>query len=375
MDLVSLLIVAAVISFLITPLIIWGAKKFLILDFPWRPHPGILHKKPIPRAGGVATYLAIVAAYLIFILFSGQAVFDKHIIGILIAGFLVVVVGILDDKYDLNPYVRLVTNFLAAGIIVASGVGITWFTNPFGGQIQLDEIMLRFEIPDILPLGFLAGPHTIILLADILAFVWIVWVMNALNWSSGVDGQVSGIAVIGLVALGVAAERFLAADPSQLAVAILAFAAAGAFLGFLPWSFYPQKIMPGYGGAALAGMILASLSILAGAKLATTALLLIIPLIDGLWAIIRRLSKGRSPVWGDKEHLHHQLLFLGWSKPQIVIFYYFLAAGSAYLALTLDNKGRFFAISVGGVIILAVLITLAQVVRKIEKADNQKLNH
>ncbi|HEX7456223.1 MAG TPA: MraY family glycosyltransferase [Candidatus Nanoarchaeia archaeon] len=368
MDLFSLLIVAAVTSFFITPVTIWAAKKFLVLDFPWRPHPGILHKRPIPRAGGVATFLAIVVTYLIFIFFSGQAVFDKHLIGILIAGLLVVCVGVLDDKYDINPYLRLFTNVLAAGIIVASGVGITWFTNPFGGQIHLDETIIRFNVPGILPFGFFAGPHSIVLLADIFAFIWIVWVMNALNWSSGVDGQLPGIATIGLISLGIAATRYLAADPNQLAVAILAFAAAGAYLGFLPWSFYPQKIMPGYGGATLAGMIIASLSILAGAKLATTALLLIVPLVDGVWAIVRRLAARRSPVWGDREHLHHQLLALGWSKPQVAILYYLLAAGFAYLALTLDHRGRFFAISVGGVVILAVLISLARLVKKIEKA-------
>jgi UDP-GlcNAc:undecaprenyl-phosphate GlcNAc-1-phosphate transferase len=359
--------ITAIIAFLLTPLTIWAARRFFIIDFPWRPHPGILHKKPIPRAGGVATYLAIVIAYLSFVFINGDVAFDKHIVGILIAGSLVVTVGVLDDKYDLNPYVRLITNFVAAGIIVASGVGITWFTNPLGGQIRLDEIVFQFNFPDILPFGFFAGLHTVVLLADIFAFIWIVWVMNALNWSSGVDGQVSGIAAIGLVALGVAASSYYVADPSQFAVAILAFAAAGAYLGFLPWSFYPQKIMPGYGGAALAGMILASLSILAGAKLATTTLLLIIPLIDGFWAIIRRLLKRRSPVWGDKAHLHHQLLILGWSKPQVVIVYYLLAAGSAYLAINLDHKGRFFAISVLGVLILAILISLTQIVKRIEK--------
>jgi UDP-GlcNAc:undecaprenyl-phosphate GlcNAc-1-phosphate transferase len=368
MNFFSLLALAVVASFVLTPLTILAARKFFVVDFPWRPHPGILHKKPIPRAGGVATFLAIVIAYIGFVLLDGDVSFDKHIVGILIAGLLVVIVGALDDKYDLNPYVRLITNFLAAGIVVASGVGITWFTGPLGGQIRLDEIVLQFNFPDILPFGFFSGLHTVVLLADLFAFVWIVWVMNALNWSSGVDGQVSGIVAIGLVALGVAATRYLAADPSQLAVAILAFASAGAYLGFLPWSFYPQKIMPGYGGAALGGMILASLSILAGAKLATTTLLLIIPLIDGIWAIIRRILQKRSPVWGDKEHLHHQLLGLGWSKPQVVIVYYLLAAGSAYLALTLDHKGRFFAISVLGVVILAILISLAQIVRKIEKA-------
>ena len=326
MSLSSLLILAAGISLIFTPVTVWAAKKFSIVDFPWRPHPAILHKKPIPRAGGIATYLAIVASYLIYVSLSGSVNFDKHVIGILIAGFIVVVVGVLDDKYDLNPYFRLLTNFLAAGVIVASGVGITWLTNPFGGQIRLDEIIIHFNFPDILPFAFFAGHHSIVLLADIFAFIWIVWVMNALNWSSGIDGQLPGIATIGLIALGVAANRYIATDPSQLAVAILAFAAAGAFIGFLPWSFYPQKIMPGYSGAALAGMIIAALSILAGAKLATTFLLLIVPLVDGVWAIIRRLASGRSPVWGDKEHLHHQLLALGWSKPRVVIFYYILAA-------------------------------------------------
>lgn len=371
MSFFTLLLLAAGLSFILTPLTILVAKKFQILDFPWRVHPAILHKIPVPRAGGVAPYLAILIAYLLYVAVTSGISIDKHVVGILIAGFMVVVVGVLDDKYDLNPYFRLVTNFLAAGIIVASGVGITWITNPFGGQIRLDELILNFNFPEILPFAFFAGPHTIVLLADIFAFIWIVWVMNALNWSSGVDGQLPGIATIGLITLGIAANRYLGIDSTQVAVAILAFVAAGAFIGFLPWSFYPQRIMPGYGGAALAGLILASLAILAGAKLATTLLILIIPLVDGAWAITRRLVKKRSPVWGDREHLHHQLLKLGWSKQKVVLFYYILAAFSAYLVLTLDNKGRVFAIAVGGVIILAALISLARIVQKIEKKSNR----
>jgi len=367
MNLFSLLLTAAALALFLTPLTIWVAKKFLVVDFPWRSHPAILHREVIPRGGGLAPYLAIILSYIIFLHFNGTLDVDKHVIGIFTAGIIVVIVGILDDKYDLNPYLRLMTNFLAAGIVVASGVGITWITSPFGGVIRLDELIFRFNFPDILPYSFLAGPHSIVVLADIFAFLWIVWVMNALNWSSGVDGQLSGIATIGLVALGIAAERFLTTDPNQLAVAILAFASAGAFIGFLPWSFYPQKIMPGYGGSTLAGLILASLSILAGAKLATTFLLLLVPLVDAVWAIVRRLLLRRSPVWGDKKHLHHQLLSLGLSKQQVVIFYYLLAGVTAYLALALDNRGRFFAIAVGGVIILASLVSLAQVVRKIEK--------
>jgi UDP-GlcNAc:undecaprenyl-phosphate GlcNAc-1-phosphate transferase len=247
---------------------------------------------------------------------------------------------------------------------VGSGVGITWITNPLGGQIRLDEIIIRFNFPPVLPFDLFSGPHSIVLLADIFAFIWIVWVMNALNWSSGVDGQLSGIVAIGLAAVGIAAAQFVSFDPSQIPVAALSFIAAGAYFGFLPWSFYPQKIMPGYGGATLGGMLLATLGILAGAKLATITLILIVPMIDGVWAILRRLLSGRSPVWGDREHLHHQLLALGWKKWQVAIFYYLMVGLFALLALTLDHRGRFFAITLGGMIILAALVTTAYLVKR-----------
>ncbi len=358
------LAIATVVAFFTTPVTIFLAKRFRILDFPWRPHPAILHSLPIPRAGGLATFSAILFTYLLLDFFNLPLVLDKHIVGILLAGFIVVVVGVLDDKYDINPYIRLLTNIVAVAIIVGFGVGITWFTNPFGGQIRLDTIIFHFNFPGVLPFGLFSGQHSIVLLADLFAFLWIIWVMNALNWSSGVDGQLSGIAAIGFVALGVATMKYLNSDSSQLAPAALSFISGGAYLGFLAWSFYPQKIMPGYGGSALAGMILASLSILAGAKLATTGLLLIIPITDGLWAVIRRLLAKKSPVWGDKEHLHHQLLALGWKKWQIAGFYYLLCAGFAFLAIALDNRGRAFAFALATVLILALLVTLNRLIKK-----------
>ncbi len=367
-----LVLIATVVSFAITPLVIILARRFQILDFPWRAHPAILHKLPIPRAGGVATYSAILITYAILAFLNVPSILDKHVIGILVAGLLVVGVGILDDKYDINPYARLATNIVAVAIIVASGVGITWFTNPFGGQIRLDSIIFQFDFPSILPFGFFAGEHSIILLADLFAFLWIIWVMNALNWSSGVDGQLSGIAVIGFIALGFAGLKYLGSDPTQLAPTTLAFISGGAYLGFLAWSFYPQKIMPGYGGSTLAGMILASLSIIAGAKLATTALLLIIPIIDGLWAIVRRILARKSPVWGDKEHLHHQLLSLGWKKWQVALFYYFLCSIFAFLAVTLDNTGRAFAFALAAMLLLACLVTLRQLVEKVRLNETKR---
>jgi UDP-GlcNAc:undecaprenyl-phosphate/decaprenyl-phosphate GlcNAc-1-phosphate transferase len=182
--------------------------------------------------------------------------------------------------------------------------------------------------------------------------------MNTVNWSSGIDGQLAGVVGIGFLALGLVSLRSIESDPAQLLTAAIAFTAAGSYLGFLPWSFYPQKIMPGYGGSALAGFLLATLSILSGAKLATAALVLAVPLVDGVWTVARRLYQGKSPVWGDRKHLHHQLLKRGWGVPKIVLFYYSITALLALIALSLDSQGKLFAITMVVVILLGVLFTI-----------------
>lgn len=348
------------LCFLITPLVIKLAKKYAVLDLPGRLHPAILHVKPLPRAGGAAIFAAIFLIYLLFALFDSSLI-NKQVIGVFLGASIVVIVGLLDDKYDLNPYVRLLSNFLAAGVVVAFGVGITFIASPLEGQIRFDEFIYNFTLPEGMIFG---GPHSIIFLADIFALLWIVWLMNAMNWSSGVDGQLSGITAIAVIALGFVAVRYLAVDPNQIPLALLAFVTAGAFLGFLPWSFYPQKIMPGYSGGALAGFLIAVLSILAGGKLAVAIIVMAVPLVDGLWAMSRRLLKGRSPVWGDKEHLHHQLLAFGWKIPQIALLYYSITIILAIIALNLGTRGKFFAIVMLFVLLFGGLVTISALLRK-----------
>lgn len=342
-------VIAFLISLLVTPLVIKLAKRWGIIDNPKRAHPAILHKIPLPRAGGLPPLIAIIVSYLLF------APIDKHIIGIFLASILIVAVGILDDKYDLNPYLRLGTNIAAVLLVVGFGVGIHWIKNPLGGEIRFDELVLKFEF---------FGPHSIVVWADLFALVWIIWLMNALNWSSGVDGQLPGIVAVATFILGLVSLRYLETDPAQLTVVILAFVTAGAYLGFLPWSFYPQKIMPGYGGSTLAGFMLAVLSILAGAKLATALLVLAVPLIDSFWTIIRRISKGHSPVWGDKEHLHHKLLELGWSKRAVALFYWIICAILGTAALNLNSDGKFFAGILVLVVVFSVLLAIAAGLKK-----------
>ena len=347
-------------SFLITPLVIKLAKKFSLIDYPTRSHPAILHKKPIPRGGGLAIFSAIILIYILLAVFDASLI-TKQVIGVFLGASIVVAVGILDDKYNISPYFRLASNFLAAGVVVAFGVGITWIANPFDGQIRFDDIIYYFSLPEG---GLFGGPHTIVLFADIFALLWIVWLMNAMNWSSGIDGQLSGITAIAAITLGFVAIGYLEVDPNQVPLAILSFIVAGSFLGFLPWSFYPQKIMPGYSGGALSGYLIAVLSILAGGKLAVALIVIAVPLIDGLWAIGRRLLKGRSPVWGDKEHLHHQLLALGWKIPKIAIFYYLITMVLAAFALSLDSRGKFFAIIMVFVLSFAGLVTFSILLKR-----------
>jgi UDP-GlcNAc:undecaprenyl-phosphate GlcNAc-1-phosphate transferase len=366
------LIIAFCLTFTVTPLVIRLSQRFGFVDFPTRNHPAILHKKPIPRAGGVAALFGFIISLLFVGFIGGSFVFNKAVIAIFFSSVIIVLVGLLDDLYDLSPYLRLIFNIFVVTIVVGAGIGITSFTNPFGGFFRLDSIIYSFSLPETF--GLLSGEHSIILLADIVAFIWIVWVMNALNWSSGVDGQLSGIAALTLTVLGIVSVQLISTDPSQLNTAFISLAAAGAFLGFLPWSFYPQKIMPGYGGSSLAGFLIAVIAILSGAKLATALLVLLVPLIDSIWAILRRILQGKSPVWGDSFHLHHQLLKLGWSIPQICLLYYSLTVLLGLLAINSDSQEKFFAILILGVIIFSILFTGFVFLRKISITKNVKKN-
>ncbi|MDP3998614.1 MAG: MraY family glycosyltransferase [bacterium] len=337
-------LIALTVTLISTPLVIRFANHFGLVDDPRvRKHPAQLHRKTIPRAGGLAIYLGIIASALIFLPFS------KQLWGILSGATVLVFVGLADDKFDLSPYLRLATNILAALLVVGSGVGISFITNPFDGIVHLDTLRIQFEF---------FGPHSIIVWADLFALVWIVWCMNMVNWSKGVDGQMPGFVGISAIFLGLLFFRFLATDVSQWTAASLAFITAGAFLGFLPFNFYPQKIMPGYGGGSLAGFMLAVLAILSGGKVATAILVLGVPMMDAVYTIFRRILRGRSPVWGDRGHLHHKLIEFGWGKRRIALFYWLVSAILGTIALRLNSQQKFFTIILLGLAVGGLLLWL-----------------
>lgn len=364
MDILLVFFIAFIFAFTSTPLVIKLANHFGLVDFPKRKHPAVIHDRPTPRAGGLPVFIGFCLAIILLVSLNPVITLNKGLLGILIGSFLLIIIGLLDDKYDLNPYLRLLANFIVVLIPVGFGIGISDFTNPFGGQFHLDTIVYHFSLPNYF--GILAGPHSIVVLADIMAIFWIVWIMNALNWSSGIDGQLSGIVTISLAILGFVSLNLLKNDPSQILTALIAFAAAGSFLGFLPWSFYPQKIMPGYGGSTLAGFLIAILAIISGAKLAIVLLVLLVPLVDSVWAVVRRIINRRSPVWGDSFHLHHQLLKLGLTVPQVCLIYYLFGLGLGILGLNLDSQEKFFAIVLIGVLVFALLFTSFFIIKRLK---------
>lgn len=328
------------VTFAVTPIVIKFAKKYKLVDNPQkRYHPAHTHKGIIPRAGGLALYLGLIIAILFLL------PFNKFTFGLIISGGLLVFIGLLDDKGDINPYTRLATNFLAAIIIVGAGTGIPYITNPLtGGIIHLDNLRISFNF---------FGSHSILVWADLLALIWLMWTINIIGWSAGVDGQMPGFVSISAITLGLLSLRFSLNDPSQSTVTILAFIAAGIFAGFLPWNFYPQKIMPGYGGKTLAGLLLGVLGILSYGKLGTAILVLGIPMIDALYILIRRFTTRTKVVKADRGHLHHHLLNLGWGRRRIALFYWVVSAILGVVALTVTSQQKLFmfilvAVGLGG---------------------------
>jgi len=343
-DIFSILLpglVALGTAFFLTPPVIKFARKFRIIDDPKiNRHIKVIHTYPVPRAGGLAAFLAIAASSLVFL------PLDKHLIGILAGAILITLVGILDDKYNLNPYLRLSLGFMAALFPIAAGIGIAFISRPGGGIIDLSQPQLVFDL--------WGKTRSIWILSDLFALFWIVFIMNMLNMGAkGVDGQLPGVVAIAAISIVAFSLKF-AQDPNQWPIIILSTIVAGAYLGFLPWNFFPQKIMPGYSGSTLAGYLLAVLTILSTTKVGILTVVLGVPLIDTGYTILRRILAGKSPVWGDRGHLHHKLLGLGWGKRKVALFYWLITAVLGILALNLNTDSKLY-IMVGITVVLGGL--------------------
>ncbi len=344
---IAVFLVAAFLSYLFTiPTISFAKRSGLITDKKTRRHPAHTHTGIIPRAGGIPIFFSFFLTVILFLPFS------KIIVGILISSFILVLLGVFDDYYDVSPYLRFFFYLSISIIVIAFGLGIPYISNPFGGIIWLDTWKITLD---------LFGSHSVLVLADILAVVWLTWIMNMVNWSKGVDGQLPGFVAITAFFLGLLSQRFTSHDISTQAVTLLSFIVAGSYLGFLPFNFYPQKIMPGYGGGALAGFLLGILSILSFGKVGTAVLILAIPTIDAIYTIIRRIKNKQSPFRADWGHFHHKLLEIGWGKRRISLFYWIISFILGIAALFLKGMEKMVAFLTIGIMLLFFIIIINRV--------------
>ena len=315
-------------------------------------HPAMLLTRSVARGGALPLFLGFLITSLL--IFSP----DKKIAYIILAAAAAVVVGLIDDKYDLNPYVRFGFQIAIAIFIAFAGVQVDYINHPLGsGVLPLTQIVLRL------------GPTLSFQpVAVILAAFWILWTMNMISWSNGVDGQFPLIASVAALVIGIIGLS----DTNQYKTSVMAFAVAGATLGTLPFSWYPSKMLYGFGATAV-GFLLASLSILNGTKVATALLVLLVPTLDAAFTIFRRLRAGRSPFWGDRAHFHHKLLDLGFTQRQIAIFYALAGAILGTLSIVSSGRGKLLAIITGaGVFIfILTLVNYLPESTEIEKAKKE----
>ena len=342
-----------IIALFLTPIIIRFAKRFGFVDNPKRKHPAILHEKIVPRAGGVAMFLAFTICALLF------AKHDKYLIAILAGSFINVLVGTLDDKYDFPPIFRLFTQVISALCIVFVGVTI-YMTSPFGkGLIYFNKWQL------LIP-GFSHFQFT--LPSDLILIFWIVWVANMVNWGKGAS-QLPGQAVIAFLTLAGVALKYQAGNPAQIQTALLSFVLAGSILAFLPFNFPPERMLPGFGASTFIGFNLAVLAVLSGGKMAAAILVLGIPAVDMFLTLARRILSRQSVLYGDRKHFYHQLLNLGFSKRQVILIYWIITAILGFLALNLGSEGKFFTLAIVAVLVTAAFLTFGFLLKNKKRVD------
>jgi UDP-GlcNAc:undecaprenyl-phosphate GlcNAc-1-phosphate transferase len=324
-SLVAAFVVAAFLALLLTPLVLRVAIR---LDNVDRPDGRRVNAAPIPRGGGVAVAVAFLVVAVGGIAINAQTG-ASELVALLAGGVVATVLGVLDDTFQLRARWQLLGQLVLAGLAVAAGITVTSLNNPFGpGNIILSEPYA---------IGF--------------SMLWIVGMINSINFIDGLDGLSSGIALIAAATLGLISMTTAVGQPF---IAILCFALAGSLLGFLRWNFHPATIFIGTSGVMFVGYTLAVLSILGSAKVAVALLVLGVPIIDTFWIIVRRLAGGRSPFTPDRGHIHHRLLDMGLSHSQTVLVIYAICIALAVLSFVLSGTGQVYAF-----LGLAVLFGLA----------------
>ncbi len=323
----------AIFAFLFTVILTYGAiKLFPKIGLMDRPHKYGLKRDPIPYYGGTVIFFVFIISVLLFVKL------DIHLMGYLMAAILLVSVSFADDMFGLSPYFRLAMQFLAGMILVFVGIGVNSISNPFGAPLVLDSNVLSFTLDDVLiKVSILGAAFTVL---------WVIAVVNTMNFLDGLNGLPSGVtAIAGLTLFFLSIRSGIHYDISnQVPVATMSIILFAVCLGFWLFDFYPAKILMGDTGSVFLGFTLATLAIFSGGKVATAVLVLGFPILDAGWVILRRILEGKSPFKGDLKHLHHRLLDAGLSHRKSLILIYILCALFGGTAVFLQGKAKVYAL-------------------------------
>ena len=352
-------ILAFVVTFVTTPYTMKIAKKIGAIDVPRDERRA--HKKSIPKFGGPAVILGFLVStiYLLIVLsvehsinLFGTQEYWKKLLGFLMGILIISAFCIVDDIKTIKPLTKLLGQILGAICVIASGIRIEGISLPFLNFPEMHEVT-----------------------SILLTLAWLVIVTNAINLIDGLDGLSSGISVISSISLLI----IFVLNGSSLISIVLITALAGALVGFLPFNFTPAKTFLGDTGSNFLGFSLAVISILGSAKTYTAAVIVLplivlgLPIFDTLWAIIRRLVKGKSikaVFKADKGHLHHRLVAKGFSQKQAVLILYGISAIFGMFAVILCDSGIWKALSF--LLIMIVAIALGYKNFSIERTGNEQ---
>lgn len=297
---------AIVLCVLFTPLI----KKLAIsIGATDKPNARKVHTKLMPRMGGVAIYLSFAIIYFAFTYFT-DAVITNIGLALVIGGFFVVLIGVIDDMVELSPTGKFVGQLIGASIAILFGLKVQYITIPF--------------VNDVLFVGWIGIPLTLI---------WIVAITNAVNLIDGLDGLAAGVSAIATFAMFIV-SLFI----GNYMTAFICLILVGCIIGFLFFNFFPASIFMGDSGSLFLGFFLSIVSLLELKQvtiltLVIPILLLSVPIMDTLYAMIRRKLSGKPLMEADKGHLHHRLLALGYSHRNAVLLIYTISIFFAILAI------------------------------------------
>ena len=307
-------------------------------------HPGgrRRHEGMVSRLGGIAVFVAFIGAvgltYQQGLLTVGYGPSDSlRLKGLLIGGAVALLVGLVDDRFDLPPLPQFSFQIALSLIALATLLWLERFTLPLFGMVELNR--------------YPWGPWVYIPLT----VLWVAGMINTVNWLDGLDGLAAGVGAILCLVLAIHMHR-----AGQSSVALLPLALMGALVGFLPYNMAPASVFLGSAGAFFLGYALAGLGLIAGGRTATVLMVMGLPIVDVAWQIFDRARHHRSPVRGDRGHLHFRLRDLGLPKRTIVILYWGFCALFGLLALIVGPWQKLAALIIVGLGVVLVLALLSR---------------